>query len=137
MYCFLLRKQSILSLRLFKPSPSKPSRRSVGKSLSSLPRSTNFDKTPNRRKSIIKFLRKSSIFNKDKGVTENEDKATPQPKSFLGQIYKNAKITLSKSLASVSQVSNCVFKVTNKHPHDPTKVICKGLKLLKVPPFPL
>ena len=57
---------------------------------------------------MIKFLRKSSIFNKDKGVTETEDGVTPKPKSNLGQIYKNAKIKLSKSLASVSQVSSRV-----------------------------
>ena len=111
---FIFRKQSLLSLRSFKPSPSTP-RKHVRESLLSLQRSTNVVKTSNRRKSIIKFLRKSSIFNKDKGVTETEDNPTSEPRSFLGQIYKNAKIKLSKSLASVSQVSSCVFKVTNKH----------------------
>ena len=105
---------SFLSLRSFNLSPS-PSRKTspdpsqsqlLGKSYSTSPRpSVHF--TPRLgRKSMKKFFKKPSFFNK---IQDNEEKEPPviEP-SYLGQIYKNAKLKLSLSLKSKSSSSSQV-----------------------------
>ena len=109
-FCF--RKRSFLSLSSLKLSPSMPRRKSVGKCLSSSPRPSLSNTPQTRRKSFLMFLRRSSIFNVNRENTEIEDQATPPsrpPPSFLGQIYKNAKINLSKSFGSMSSFSKVSF----------------------------
>ena len=106
----VLRKLSFLSLRSLKLSPSPNRMKFVKKSLSSSPNPA-YSQTPHtRRKSVKKLLRKSSIFNLNKEDSEKEDHfPSAQPPTFLGQIYKNAKLKLSRSFASVSSFSQVSY----------------------------
>ena len=102
--CFIFRKLSFLSLRSLKLSPSPDRKLFLKESLSTSPSNpTKSTQAPQqRRKSIMKLLRRSSIFNHNK---EEDSETAPPPPKFLGQIYKNAKLKLSRSFASISSFS--------------------------------
>ena len=107
--CFIFRKLSFLSLRSLKLSPSPDRKLFLKESLSTSPSNpTKSTQAPQpRRKSIMKLLRRSSIFNHNKEEdSETEDiMSHPPPPKFLGQIYRNAKLKLSRSFASISSFS--------------------------------
>jgi hypothetical protein len=78
----------------------------LGKSYSSSPRQSAYFTPRLGRKHKKKFFKKPSFFNKIKDEDE-KDTTTAEP-SYLGQIYRNAKFKLSRSLKSKSSSSSQV-----------------------------
>ena len=78
----------------------------LGKSYSTSPRHSAYFTPRLVRKNKKKFFKKPSFFNKIKDEDE-KDPTTAEP-SYLGQIYRNAKFKLSRSLKSKSSSSSQV-----------------------------
>ena len=114
---------SFLSLHSFKLSPSSSRKaspvpdpgQSLGKSYSTSPRASVYFTPRLARKNKKKFFKKPSFFNKLEDQEEKEQ-IDDEP-SYLGQIYRNAKFKLSRSLKSKSSSSSQVHLfVIHIHP---------------------
>ena len=105
-----LRKRSFLSLRSLKLSPTLSRKDSTvpdqtlspSKSYCSSSRLSLHNKGETRRKSFLNFLRKSSIFSKHQDKEDDQQELPGIGRSYLGQIYRDAKMKFSKSKASFS-----------------------------------
>ena len=113
----MFRKLSFLSLRSLKLSPSPDRKIFLKESLSNSPSNPTKSLHPPqpRRKSIMKFLRRSSIFthNKEEDSESEDTMSAPAPPKFLGQIYRNAKLKLSRSFVSISSFSQVCSVLIN------------------------
>ena len=105
-YIFCFRKTSFLSLRSLDISASFSGTNSPSQNQPKIPGEKST--TPRQgRKSLRRFFKKPSFFNKIQEHDENEEPVY-QSSSFA-QIYKNAKFRLSRSFASKSSTSSPVI----------------------------
>ena len=108
---FLFRKLSFLSLRSLQFPPS-PTQRSSPNQEQPQMLEKSYSSSPRQRRKKRRFFKKPSFFNKieDKEHKEHTPEKTLEP-SFLGQIYKETKFKLSRSLQSESSSSSQVNMV--------------------------